>query len=139
MFLGREVPACGFSLGLERIIVVMAERGMFPATVSRGHADVMIACLDEACRRAALALAADLRGAGLRVDVYPDAGRKLEKPLKYASSRQVPLLAIVGPDELARGEVALRHLGTRQQVSIPRAEVVRAVERQLAETGKDAE
>ena len=72
-------------------------------------------------------------------DVYPDAGRKLEKPLKYASSRQVPLLAIVGPDELARGEVALRHLGTRQQVSIPRAEVVRAVERQLAETGKDAE
>ena len=31
MFLGRDVPACGFSLGLERIIVVMTERGMFPA------------------------------------------------------------------------------------------------------------
>ena len=33
MFLGRDVPACGFSLGLERIIVVMTERGMFPAAV----------------------------------------------------------------------------------------------------------
>ena len=33
MFLGRDVPACGFSLGLERIIVVMTERDMFPATV----------------------------------------------------------------------------------------------------------
>jgi len=31
MFLGRDVPACGFSLGLERIIVVMTEREMFPA------------------------------------------------------------------------------------------------------------
>ena len=30
MFLGQSVPACGFSLGLERIIVVMTERGMFP-------------------------------------------------------------------------------------------------------------
>ena len=35
MFLGRDVPACGFSLGLERIIVVMTERGMFPAVGDR--------------------------------------------------------------------------------------------------------
>ena len=34
MFLGRDVPACGFSLGLERIIVVMTERGMFPPSVT---------------------------------------------------------------------------------------------------------
>ncbi|MEO8484547.1 MAG: histidine--tRNA ligase [Acidobacteriota bacterium] len=139
MFLGREVPACGFSLGLERIIVVMTERGMFPPTVSRGNADVMVTFLDDSCRREALALAGDLRGAGLRVDIYPDASRKLEKPLKYASSRQVRVLAIVGPDELARGEVAMRHLATRQQVSVARADVVRTAERQLAETGKDVE
>jgi len=42
MFLGRDVPACGFSLGLERLIVVMSERGMFPAKVSRGAVDVMV-------------------------------------------------------------------------------------------------
>ncbi len=30
MFLGEDVPACGFSLGLERILVVMTERKMFP-------------------------------------------------------------------------------------------------------------
>ncbi len=34
MFLGQAVPACGFSLGLERILVVMTERGMFPADVT---------------------------------------------------------------------------------------------------------
>ena len=43
MFLGQQVPACGFSLGLERILVVMAERGMFPAEVEGVHADVMVA------------------------------------------------------------------------------------------------
>ena len=50
MFLGRDVPACGFSLGLERIIVVMTERKMFPAKVSRGAVDVMIAVLHENLR-----------------------------------------------------------------------------------------
>jgi histidyl-tRNA synthetase len=120
MFLGRDIPACGFSLGLERIIVVMTERGMFPARVSRGPLDVMIAYLDEASRGDALRLAGELRAERLRVDVYPEGGRKLEKPLKYAAARNVPVLAILGEDERARAEVTVRDLQTRQQESAPR-------------------
>ena len=41
MFSSESVPACGFSLGLERILVVMAERGMFPPEVTRAGADVL--------------------------------------------------------------------------------------------------
>ena len=121
MFLGRDVPACGFSLGLERIIVVMTERGMFPAKVSRGAVDVMIACLDDEAQAEALALAAELRGERLRVDIYPEVGRKLEKPLKYAGGRGVPVLAILGGDERATGEVTVRDLQTREQERAPRA------------------
>jgi histidyl-tRNA synthetase len=127
MFLGRDVPACGFSLGLERILVVMDERHMFPPDVVGGAADVMVACLDAACQPEALALAADLRAAAVRVDVYPDVTRKFDKPLRYASSRRVRWLAILGPDELARGEVAIRDLTTRAQDSLPRAAVVDAL------------
>ena len=121
MFLGRDVPACGFSLGLERIIVVMTERDMFPAKVSRGAVDVMIACLDDESRGDALTLAAEIRAEKLRVDIYPEAGRKLEKPLKYAGSRGVPVLAILGEDERASGEVTVRDLQTREQERAPRA------------------
>ncbi len=124
MFLGRDVPACGFSLGLERIIVVMTERKMFPPDVSRGAADVMIAFLDDAGRSAALTLAADLRRAGVAVDIYPEASRKFDRPLKYAASRHVRLLAILGPDELTRGDVALKDLDTRAQQNVPRDRIV---------------
>jgi histidyl-tRNA synthetase len=120
MFLGRDVPACGFSLGLERIIVVMTERGMFPARVSRGPVDVMIAFLDDDSRVDALKLAAELRADRLRVDIYPEVARKLDKALKYASSRNVPVMAIIGEDERRRGEVAVRDLQTRQQDNAPR-------------------
>jgi histidyl-tRNA synthetase len=127
MFLGRDVPACGFSLGLERIIVVMGERGMFPAKVSRGAVDVMVTFLSDALRADALRLAAELRAERLRVEVYPEASRKLEKPLKYASSRAVPVLAILGEDELARGVVAVRDLQTRQQDSVERPTAAGAI------------
>ncbi len=47
MFSGRDIPACGFSLGLERIIVVMTERAMFPPALDNAPADVMVTIWDE--------------------------------------------------------------------------------------------
>ena len=51
MFLGQSVPACGFSLGLERILVVMGERSMFPPSLATTPADVMVAVFDSKDRR----------------------------------------------------------------------------------------
>jgi histidyl-tRNA synthetase len=126
MFLGRDVPACGFSLGLERIVVVMTERSMFPENVVRGTADVMVTLWNDASRADALALASELRAAGLRVDVYPEAD-KLGKQFKYASSRDVPFVAIVGDDEQAQGKVSIKDLRSGDQQAVDRSEAGRHV------------
>ena len=121
MFLGRDVPACGFSLGLERIIVVMTERDMFPAKVSRGAVDVMVDVpAPTSCARDALQLAAELRAEKLRVEVYPEASRKLDKPLKYAVEPQRAGAGDLGEDEQARGEVAVSDLQTAAAGGAPR-------------------
>jgi histidyl-tRNA synthetase len=130
MFLGREIPACGFSLGLERIIFVMTERHMFPPDVARGAVDVMVTIWSHQTREQSLALASTLRNAGLRVDVYPEAD-KLGKQVKYASSRQVPFVAILGDEERARGEVALKDLRTGDQKSVGRAEAAAYIRERL--------
>jgi histidyl-tRNA synthetase len=127
MFLGQDVPACGFSLGLERIIVVMSERGMFPAEVAAAGADVMVTFLDDSCRPAALALAAQVRAAGGTVEMYPEAARKLDRSLKYAVSRRIGVLAIVGPDEVAQGVVTIKDLDSRAQDRVAPARVVEIV------------
>ncbi len=120
MFLGRDVPACGFSLGLERIIVVMTERSMLPESVAVGGVDVMVALWNDQSRADVLSLASELRGAGLHVDVYPEAD-KLGKQFKYAATRNVPFVAILGDDERARGEVALKDLRSGEQTAVGRA------------------
>lgn len=118
MFLGEEVPACGISLGLERILVVMGERGMFPPEASKPPADVLVALFDAASRASTLALAATLRagegGARLRVEVYPEPD-KLGKQFKYAASRGIPFVAIAGESERAAGQVSIKNLATGQQ------------------------
>jgi histidyl-tRNA synthetase len=122
MFSGEEVPACGISLGLERILVVMAERGMFPPALATTPADVMVALWSVAPIGEALALAATLRAAGLRVETYPDAD-KVGKQFKYASSRGIPFVAIMGDEELANGTVAVKNMTTGEQTSMARSAV----------------
>ncbi len=119
MFLGEDVPACGISLGLERIFVVMDERDMFPPSLVATSADVMVTIWNADRAADAIRLAGELRASGLRVDVYPDTD-KIGKQFKYASSRNVPFVAIIGDDEAARGQVAIKNLTSGEQVSIAR-------------------
>ncbi len=130
MFSGDQVPAAGFSLGLERILVVMGERGMFPPSVVATHADVMVTLWNRERVSDALAVASQLRSAGLRVDVYPEPD-KLGKQFKYAASRNVPLVVVLGEDEAARGEVGLKDLRSGEQIAVRRAELGAAVRERL--------
>jgi len=130
MFLGRDVPACGFSLGLERIIFVMTERNMFPPAVARGAVDVMVTIWNHETRDDSLGFASSLRMSGLRVDVYPEADR-LGKQFKYASARQVPFVAVLGDDERARGEVSIKDLRTGEQTGVRRSEAAAYVASRL--------
>lgn len=130
MFSGAAVPACGFSLGLERIIVVMTERGMFPAAVVASPADIMVSIWNEESVAHSVALANELRSAGLRVDLYPEAD-KIGKQVKYASERRIPLVVVVGDEELARGEVSIKDMRSGEQRSVKRADVAEAIRASL--------
>lgn len=122
MFAGQQIPACGFSLGLERIIVFMTEREMFPVDLARAAADVMVVIWDETSIADSLRLARELRGAGLRVELYPEPD-KVGKQFKYATSRGVRFVAVVGPEERERGEVALKDMRSGEQRRLLRNDV----------------
>jgi histidyl-tRNA synthetase len=130
MFLGDDIPACGFSLGLERIIVVMTEREMFPPQLVSAPADVMVSIWNEGSVADSISLARELRSAGLRVDLYPEAD-KLGKQFKYASAREIPFVVVVGDEERARGEVAIKDMRSGEQRSVKRENIATEIRRIL--------
>lgn len=121
MFGKEQIPACGFSLGLERILVVMDERNMFPAEVAATSADVMVTLLNEETAAESLKLANELRAKGLRVLVYPEPD-KLGKQMKYADQINVPYVCVLGETEIAENKVTLKNMKTGEQQSIPLSE-----------------
>ncbi|HYO91323.1 MAG TPA: histidine--tRNA ligase, partial [Pyrinomonadaceae bacterium] len=130
MFLGQDVPACGFSLGLERIVVVMTEREMFPESLTTAPADVMVTIWSEDSISDSVALAQILRAEGLRVDLYTEAD-KLGKQFKYASSRGIRFVAVLGEEERKRDEVSLKDMRSGEQSTVGREALAATIKESL--------
>jgi histidyl-tRNA synthetase len=127
MFGKEQLPACGFSLGLERILVVMDERGMFPPEIAESTpADVLVTIWNEDTVAESLRLAGDLRQQGLRVTVYPEPD-KLGKQIKYADSIKVPYVAVLGESEIAEGKVTIKNMRSGDQSSVIRADAASTI------------
>ena len=121
MFSKRDVPAVGVSLGLERLLVVMEERGMLPTGGTATQ--VLVTRFSAELDGASLAAAAALRAAGVAVETWAGAPGKLGNQFKLADGRGIPYAVVIGPDEAAAGLVNLKNLKTGEQVKLPVAEV----------------
>ncbi|MFU8802283.1 MAG: histidine--tRNA ligase [Bradymonadaceae bacterium] len=124
MFTRDTLPACGFSLGVERILVLMEERGLFED--QRSPVDVLVTLWNDDFTPNSIRLASELRAAGLKVDLYPDTD-KYGKQFKYADERKIPFVAILAPDELEQGIVTLKNLQTGEQHTVERARVAKHI------------
>ncbi len=110
-------------LGLERILVVMEERGMFPPEIAESTpSDVMVTIWNEESIVASLKLANELRKQGLRVTVYPEAD-KLGKQFKYADTIGVPFVCVAGDDEIKTGRIKLKNMITGEESTLPHKDV----------------
>lgn len=120
-FLQEKIPAVGGSLGMERLIVMMEEREMFPDLNNR--CDVMIARVDEEGLMDNLALATQVRKAGRSCTVFPETG-KMARQLKYAEEIGARFVLVQGARELRDGNVVLRSMVDGKQDTLPLDQVI---------------
>jgi histidyl-tRNA synthetase len=95
---------------------------MFPASVQSAAADVMVTMFDAESMQDSLRLAGELRAAGLRVEVYPEAD-KLGKQFKYCASRTIRFVTVLGGDERAASTVTVKDMKSGEQTVVPRERV----------------
>lgn len=120
-FLGRDVPATGISLGLERIIEVIQEFDLLPAR--RSTAQVAMVYIEETFAEAG-EIARELRRTGINVDQSLVSNKGIGAQLKYADRRGIPFALIPGTEELANGAVSLKNLSSGEQLTVDRSGLV---------------
>jgi histidyl-tRNA synthetase len=108
---GVPTPAIGWALGMERLVLLLAQGG---AAAAEPSLDVYLVNRGEAAEAAALALARNLRRAGLSVDLDAS-GAAFAKQFRRADRSGATWVVVLGDSELERGVVRLRPLRAEQQ------------------------
>src|SRR5689334_11395296 len=119
---GVDLPALGFGMGDVVLGELLRERGLVPT--DGASIDVFLAAITEDDVPFMLALAHELRDAGLRAE-YALSPQAVGKQLKLADARNARIAVVVGPDDRARGEVMVRDLAGKSQQAVRRDEVVK--------------
>jgi histidyl-tRNA synthetase len=106
-FTGQEVPATGVSIGVDRLLAALRAKGRL---TGQTEGPVIVTVMDRDRMAEYQAMAATLRQAGIRAEVYLGNPKNFGNQLKYADKRQSPVAVIQGSDEAARGVVQLKDL-----------------------------
>lgn len=131
LYSGRDLPATGTTIGLDRIFAAMEQLGMV-ATDSATVTRVLVAAYSDEEVSAALKVVHEFRIAGIACELFPTTG-KLKKPVSYADKMGIPYVAVVGPDEAADPEnlrVSLKNLAASEQQTLTLPEAIDVIEGQ---------
>ena len=116
------ISGVGISFGADRIYDVLNQLELYPEEVTTAT-QILFINFGEKETEYCLPILSDLRAAGIRAEIYPDAA-KMKKQMQYANVKAVPFVALVGENEMSAGMVTLKNMTTGEQQMVPAAELL---------------
>ncbi|XP_062357862.1 histidine--tRNA ligase, cytoplasmic isoform X3 [Cinclus cinclus] len=125
---GRKVPCVGVSIGIERIFSILEQRlEASEEKVRTTETQVLVASAQKKLLEERLKLISELWDAGIKAEMLYKKNPKLLNQLQYCEDTGIPLVAIVGEQELKDGVVKLRIVATREEVNVRRESLVEEI------------
>ncbi len=113
-FTGQQVPAVGVSIGVDRLLAALREKGRVGG---EAQGPVVVTVMDRTRMADYQAMVGDLRQAGIRAEVYLGNPKNFGNQMKYADRRGAPVAVIAGEDEFAKGVVQIKDLVLGAQIA----------------------
>ncbi len=119
----KQLPGVGISIGLTRLFYVLEEQGYLNDSLITSPADVLILPMTDDLGPA-ISLATQLRGAGIRTQLYAEQ-KKFKQKMSYADKLGVPYILLLGEDEITQSKVSLKNMSTGEQELLSVDEAIR--------------
>ncbi|MBZ0281774.1 MAG: histidine--tRNA ligase [Anaerolineae bacterium] len=121
LFRKDSLPTVGMAFGIERIIDVMEILNLYPPDIVGTVVEVLVTAFSPETRSQSTRLTAVLRSGGVRTELYMQE-KNLGKQFDYANKKGIPLVAVLGPEEIVDGVVKLKRLTDGTEVVVKQAD-----------------
>lgn len=128
---GDPLTGVGFAMGDMVVTLVLEKFGCLPQELGISPAPVLVTVFDENSLPVSMQMAATLRQAGLKVACYPEP-IKIGKQFKYADRMGMKIAIIIGPEEQAKNQAAVKDLRTGNQETVAFNQTAKTVQQMLA-------
>ena len=112
----------GISFGVDRIYDVLNALDLYPKD-SLNTTQLLFINFGEKENAYCLPIAAKVREAGIRTEIFPDAA-KMKKQMSYANAKHIPFVALAGENEIVQGKVTLKNMETGEQILVTAEEII---------------
>jgi len=129
-YIEKQLPGVGISIGLTRLFYVLGEQKMLNDSLNTAPADVLILPMTQDLAPA-IRLATELRGQGIRVQLYCEQ-KKFKAKMSYADKLGIPYAVFLGEDEIAAGTCSVKDLSKGEQVTVTAEEAAAIIKEGLA-------
>jgi len=131
---GRKVPCVGLSIGVERIFSIVEQRlEALEEKVRTTETQVLVASAQKKLLEERLKLVSELWDAGIKAELLYKKNPKLLNQLQYCEEAGIPLVAIIGEQELKDGVIKLRSVASREEVDVQRQDLVEEIKRRTSQ------
>jgi len=130
---GRPTPACGFGIGVERVILKIREKNIPIKDEEKG--DLFLAHLGDSARRKIMALFEELRKNGFKVR-QAFTKDSLKSQLEIANQAEVKYTLILGQKEIMDGTILIRDMESGIQEIVDYKKVILEIEKRLGSPAK---
>ena len=127
-YIEKQLPGVGISIGLTRLFYVLDEQGLLNPELPSAPADALVLPMGDIAP--AIALAEELRSAGLRVQLYGEQ-KKFKQKMAYANKLGVPFAVLLGEDEIAEGMCSVKNMRSGEQVKLTPADAAAYIQNSL--------
>ncbi|XP_075397793.1 histidine--tRNA ligase, cytoplasmic [Tenrec ecaudatus] len=131
---GRKVPCVGLSIGVERIFSIVEQRlEALQEKVRTTETQVLVASAQKKLLEERLKLVSELWDAGIKAELLYRKNPKLLNQLQYCEEAGIPLVAIIGEQELKDGVIKLRSVANREEVDIRREDLAQEIKKRTSQ------
>lgn len=122
MFSGKDIPAIGVSIGIERVFSILEEKlqGKCRATTTQ----VMVSQIGKNLTSERFKILKELWAAGIAAEILYNDNPKVPKQIQYALDNGIPLILWIGDDEVSKGLVKVKSLNQHEEFMLKREEMI---------------
>lgn len=142
MFSGKDVPAVGVSLGIERVFAIKEEQERRKAQtegtkVRSNETEVLVASVGSGLLTERMKIAGELWEAGIKAEFGFKPNPKMGDQLNFCLDNYIPFMVLVGETELQDGVIKIKNLSEREESTVPRNEMVAALRQLLRKSAEE--